>query len=715
MSGEDTLTITTGFDLDVKAFTKTLAESSHATVVVEMLRPRPHWKAVAKALAKKERPHVRSLVLRALAFDPAGAVGRAMLSPKAGDSLWAALPGLEELELVGHAWATTLAHPTLRSLRMSGFGFTGSFTKKPADCPKLERLTWAFTGDELGVAPGVAAFKALWKAEGLPALRQLDFGGAELDGGLLDASSFVKSALLGQLESIVLPEESIDSLPNKLSKLEHVKRVGLANGSLPDTRVEEVAVEPMPLKLDRGGGVLTAFLVRDERIDALLAALEGQDEVRGLALASHSVSAEAGRLGEMLVKHPELRSLALDRPHIYGLEEAGIIGLAEGLGAHPGLERVNLRGNRLTGAGEPLMAWLQSLPALQAVDLDQTKPDESDLATMVAGVSACASLRELTIGGNADTEAAGVFASLESASLEQLGLWGLKAVPAAVAAELVGGFERRLPKLRTLRFSGYLDDEAAAAVTDALRGASLESLSIAVKGGLGGLAGIGDALASLAWLELESMDHDPVDAAGAEKLATILSGATALEHVTIEDWKLEKDAFGRVAEALAAHGSLRSVRGLGPKKALEGAELERFVGQIADTQIRSWAKLPYDMAEALVRANLAEDLSLESRKLDQWMADLPLSESTAITTLRLGGGMLEPATLKSLAEAGRDHPSLRKVVLKGAVDTDALFDFVEALEGSALETVSFDVWAPVAVVEAMEARTTDWSGPTLVL
>ncbi len=201
-------TFAVGLELDKKALEAVLDDPELAELTLELLLPRRVFKAAAKAIAKRTRLSLRRLRVIHVDYDSTAEIGTPMLTSKTAAPLWLAMPALEELELVGHAYVQTLEHPGLVSLELTGhcFGKSGSFIKKPAVCPALERLRWRIDPVDFDDDLSVGTLRTLWSAQGLGSLRELDLSQARFDSDPMRSTVFLKSPLLAQLDTLSLPQ-----------------------------------------------------------------------------------------------------------------------------------------------------------------------------------------------------------------------------------------------------------------------------------------------------------------------------------------------------------------------------------------------------------------------------------------------------------------------------------------------------------------------------
>ncbi len=708
-----------------KGLAKQLAGRTESEWVIELLRPRAHWKHVAKAIAKEARTALKRLVLRDRSFDPGASIGRAMLTAKASDALWQALPALEELELVGHAWAPTLDHPGLRELTMSGFGFTGSFLKKPANAPALAKLTWGFAGDHHGVALGAAGLKGLFGGEGLDSLVELDLANADMDGSLLRSKTFTGGALLPRLKAIVLPVASSDPalLSKKESKhLAHLERVEVTDPSAVelDPRFEPVEPEQIPMTPERSAGGVRFWGVNDERVDAFVGALRAVGPIGKLTLLSHDIRERTGELGTALREQETLEELSLADPRTYGLPAEALEPLARAIEGHPALRTLNLHDNRLSGGVEPLDALVRALPALTTLHLSSAKLEE-DLESLVAVANGWTGLRALAIGGNGDGEKALPLGGLALPALERLDLRRTGKLTESIVAELFGGGGERLPALKALTLGsayGRTPEPAALAAIRAALGewSALEELALDYgRTSFDALPRLADGVPGLRALRLKAFNPDKLvlDADLGQRLGALVAELSALEELALTAMPFDLDGVTAFAKAIADHPSLRTVAGIELKNTDDASAA---ADALATTPLDRLAPVGRAFTGALAAADAVRDLELaSSRHLEKLVTSLPLGDAKSLTTLRVRGGLLDDEVLKPLAKAVKGHPTLRELHLDGATDAEPMIAFVEALEGSNLTLVHCGLPVLLPVADAIARWTADWDGPKVVI
>ncbi len=719
--GSGTWTFTAGVDFDVKAFSNQLEDRPEPAWHLRLLLPRVYWKHIAKAIAKRERAGLQRLELEDSSFDPGASPGRPMLAPKAAAQLWNALPDLEELVLVGHAWFPTLEHAGLKRLEMVGFGFTASFLKKPAQAPALETLVWSFSGDDHGVAPGASAFKGLWASDGLDSLRDLDLAGADIDGDLLRAPSFLKGKLLSQLDRLALPVVSSarDKLSKGLPKLTHLSWIGVSDPASDDLddRIEVVPQAPPPLALSEADGVLRAFLINDANVERLIRALRDRAEYRGVHLISHDVSAGAEALGRALRELSTLERLMLGQPHIYGLKEPGLRGLAATLAGHPALRELNLRDNRLGGAVQPLLELVTGLPALETLNIAHGDLADGDLAAVVDGAAHWKAMRCLDISGNAKGEQVAPLANLTMPALERLDLRGTHALTPELVTQVLANLDTRLPRLRELGLAGAkLTTELAEAVGDALSNGALEALDVGLEQDIApAIALIGERLPTLRRLAIEVWNHRaPVAGEEGGKLGAAIASLPALESLELDNIEFTADGLQAFADALGGSPSLTRVAGLDIDDVPEESTCDAIAGALKQSSIRTYDNVLTALARALLRADAVEDLRVaDSYDLDEIVPSLPVGDAESLRVLRVAGGMLEPPVLDALANFCRS--GLRCAVVDGAADAVAFSAFVQAVAKTSLEELQSHVPLHVAVAAGLRERFVGQAGPAIRL
>ncbi len=128
-------------------------------------------------LAWARRPGLVRLVLRQWNEDDHPSVREAPLR-----ALVDAMPHLDTLELEGHRVLGDVVHPSLRSLRVSGWNALGALIGPGEALPSLTDLDFAFAS-QLGVHEDRAALSDLFHPSRLPALRSLDLSRNEVDWG----------------------------------------------------------------------------------------------------------------------------------------------------------------------------------------------------------------------------------------------------------------------------------------------------------------------------------------------------------------------------------------------------------------------------------------------------------------------------------------------------------------------------------------------------
>ncbi|MBA3391353.1 MAG: hypothetical protein H0T89_01860 [Deltaproteobacteria bacterium] len=148
-----------------------------------------------------------------------------------------ATPHLDTLELEGHRVLGDVAHPTVRSLRVSGWNAFEALIGKGSPLPSLTELDFAYAS-QLGVHEGRASLPGLLHASRLPALRSLDLSrnevGSKTDPNNLaaDYDPFELVRMLtvsNQLVALRLPrlrsELQVDHLRTALARMRRLERL----------------------------------------------------------------------------------------------------------------------------------------------------------------------------------------------------------------------------------------------------------------------------------------------------------------------------------------------------------------------------------------------------------------------------------------------------------------------------------------------------------
>jgi hypothetical protein len=701
-------TFAVGIDLDRKALEATLDDPELTELSLELLLPRRTFKAAAKVIARRTRLGLRRLRIVHVDYDPAADVGPPMLSAKAAAPLWLALPALEELELVGHALAQTLEHPGLVALDLTGqcFGKSGSFLKKPALCPALERLRWRIDPGDFNEKPGVGAFKTLWSAEGLGSLRELDLSQARLDSDPMRSRAFLKSPLLAQLSTLSLPAGLDAKTFEKAlsSSMAHLDAITVHDDALAALDPRVAARQPTPHDVSS-----PRFVSRRGVEDAELAGFDfaQASALRAMELRWHWLGADGmSTVGRAMMAHPELERLDLGDVAAVGLRadaiEAFDAALAE---PHPGLRSLDLSHNRLTGGGEALARVLGKLPGLEVLDLRRAGLTHDDVAALVPALSAHPALRVLRAAAQpAEHVGAPEWARLRLETLEE---WSVDAADAAPFA----GLGARLPRLRRLDPGRGLTGHTLAALADALEGhAALRALSVDVVDTDASYAALGELLGALELERLslsESRSPDGSAPSSPEALREV-ARATSLRALRVTHLYGDDEAKSDVlVDVITALPNLARVHALGP---LDPDGAPEHAGRLASCSVRAWGGVRALLAERLLARGVVEELTLDdgagiNHALGAIEGAAVATET--IHTLRLDRGFADAESAKRLMSLRTRCGSLRRVELHMR-DVSALMKFIEAFKMDATLEVHASTIQPMS--DALAAALTVWSG-----
>jgi len=578
--------------------------------------PRAQWPAWAKAMTKAPPESLQSLVVRELEFDPSSAIGRAMLGAKASAALWSALGELKSLHLVGHSFASDLALPKLETIRMEGFCLGKAFVKVSPDCPKLRTLEWAFSDDEHGVAIGVSQVKGLWLASGTPNLVDIDLGGADFDGDMCRAPSFMKSKLLTQLERVVLVNIEEDTLKKALPKLAHVRDICVSN------RPELTAIDPRISNLDRPSptplhlettGRGYAFGLKDEHVSDAATAM-AEYRVTHLRLVAHDVGDEAGALGQALSSQESLEIIDFSWPLIYGLNN-GARAFFTALEGHPALRELHLRDNRFPSATAELSALTRSLPNLELLAFTTDTLEEDKIQGLIEAIGEAPKLRALSIFGSAtEAEMGEALPLLASASMEKLSLPSIKKWEYPAIARVLEGMSKRLPSLRALDVSNTFPGDASRlkALRTAFDGHPLQLLDLDVFETAEDIDELGELLETL---PIETLILDLDQANGKERDSSRLAAAVARgKHLrslsldakpTVEQVSLLFDALSKTP--CTTLSDLRSV------KTDDASQLDDMAERAAKSNVRTYLRCNFDWIPALLRAGAATSIEVKGQ------------------------------------------------------------------------------------------------------
>lgn len=652
--GEHAVTRTTDFyariDFDKKALTKLVDDEGITHLRVRLALPRRNLKDVAKLIAKKPRPHIQHLALIDACYDPSAEIGRAMISGKALASFWAALPNMETLELQGHAFFAALEHPTLTKLVMRGacFGTTGSFTRQPATAPALRSLTWAFT-KVLTNELGVSVLRELWDADGLESLSDLNLGRANFNADLFRSKSLMQSALLPQLERLVVPIGSVDekTLKKALPKLAHLSEVLIDDPNLVDLdeRLRLLESEDLP-PVHHPEHLIIPDYASDGDIARM--GIEHVETLRMIDSQSNDLDASGARaIGELIARHPELEAVSIRDPFIYGITTDGLEALQQALTSHPGITSLDLYKNKLEGSGETLTALLSKLPSLERLNLWQTRLTDSDLEELILATGEHPSIRELRAPAR-DADALRHWARLRSDSLEQLRVnIKLEGAHALAFTENIG---ERLPSLERLTVdASQSSPEAFTALTRELTGhPTLQTLRIKFSSDAPRkYAELGDLLARTNITNLTLTDMTPPGETDHGELEA-LTRAQALEHLgvaSLEAHAIERSiAWSKVIEQIPTLHTISEF--VVPDSDEDMAGYATIAAHLAQSSVHTYPPLRHELLCALLDRGAIMDATIA----------LPRFQSHAPYLSPLEGReLLERLTINKLDRVTKEH------------------------------------------------------------
>jgi hypothetical protein len=165
---------------------------------------------------------------------------------------------------------------------------------------------------------------------------------------------------------------------------------------------------------------------------------------------------------------PELETLNLNNPDIYGWDAAALAAFNDGVNAHP-LKALHLRNNSLEGAGKTLAALLGKFAHLEVLELSQADVKSAELAEVLPAVSRHQKLKMLLMGNlDKSHESAQSWSTLSSPTVQILEMW---TTSFKGHWPLVQDMGKRLPALTALRLDGCeLDTAAMTAFANGFRG-----------------------------------------------------------------------------------------------------------------------------------------------------------------------------------------------------------------------------------------------------
>lgn len=710
-------------DFDKKSLTRLLDDETITHLEISIALPRRNFKDVAKLIAKTSRPHIQHLALIDANFIPDGDVGRAMVSGKAEASFWAALPNLTALTLTGHALFATIEHDALTDLTMRGycFGTKGSFFKKPAKCPNLQRLRWSFTKTLLVDELGVAALSELWDADFTGNLTELDLGRVELGGSLFNSPRFMKSDLLKQLDKLVLPIGNVppDDLEKALPKLAHLSEIIVDHDALlvDDPRVRlgtpsDYAPKPHPEHVIApwgiGGGKITRL------------ALDQADTLTTLRLPWNWLDEVSAReLAEQLAAHPELESLDLAKPATYGVTAASLEVFARALGKHAGLKHLNFEGNRLTGAGAALARLLDGLSSLESLDLTHTSLTGADVSAIVPALNRLEDLKAIHIGASEAPEGSTAALALASAAkLEELVVWGVD----LSEPTFTHGFTARFPSLRHLRI-GLLnrDTTTSSRFLEELSGhPTLTHLSLTIKSNERGIyTALGDFLANTSITAL-SIYEDFVDGDSNQDELHALARTETLESLTFRQRRGELPPSRATAwvEAITQIPTLTSLSGFNPDTSTldDGPAFLKELGvQLASkSNVRSCHNTDIYIHAKMLNLEAAHEVEIDMKRYSKgWLDVLTpiLCRCESLHTLRFTKAEMTKETARWIHSIVAANPHIKTLELDLGYSAHAAVAFVAGLEKlGTVEEVALDIEA-----RGHRAAITEWLDNTPAL
>lgn len=666
------LTIDTAKDL------KNLPNALRDVAAVELCLPTERWKAVASAIAKETWPKLHDLRIALVDFDPREEVGAPALTAKASAALWASLPSLTHLGLKGHALCRGLAHPTLESLDVDGYAFGAGALVPGGECPMLKRLRWSFSCDEHNVAVPPEALAPQWDQR-LPGLTTLDLTGADIDGSVVDEGSLPASKLFSHLEVFGLPPGSADGWKKLLASAPKLRALLVTAPHLAGKDPRITVVEP-PSQV--GGdsdfdGDLEVNAVDDEALEKENL-IKRAGPLKRLTVSYHDLGdAGATTLGRVAAAHPELETLNLNNPEIYGWRASALEAFRTAIGRHEGLKALHLRNNHLDGSGEALAGVIRQLPNLETLELSQTELTEADVAFVLPAIARLASLRELMLGDLDKSEAsARVCRAFSSLTLEHLEVWSTPFSEAGWA-HFFHDLGKRLPQLKSLRvpvFEAYAFSAATMRrLGDAFAGhAHLASISLDIQPSTGAWQALGALVAStpITHLSVEEAKKERVpegEACDSDAIAA-LGEAKALEslRVDLDDEDLQKHLA--LASALATLPTMRDLSGWSLNEDQDRPTLDKIADTLASSTIRTYRRLAGGMTNALLMRGAIEELWIPAgynlaARLEHRAKGLVATKSLRSLTL-YGEGELKKNDALVLASILERNSSLREVQVR---------------------------------------------------
>lgn len=462
------------------------------------------------------------------------------------------LPALERLVLEGHELFTTLRHPGLSSLEMSGMSISRPWARD--SFLALRSLRWIYPTDMHGVATPLATVLWIFADAPFPRLVELDLARVELDSeeSLDELPEITESSVWKQLERVWLPGQSAPWSKKPTAKAAHAPK--------------------LPLRLEPGHASLS---------------LDRNDFTwhRAHILVGRETDASVGQLASFL---KDARPTDIEHVHIEidpdASVKAGVVTqLMASLASLPRLRRISTRETAIGVAALSALARSTSLTQLELlaplfsgdapyaaleplltrlahlrVELNHSgKPmSAGQLAAFVKQVRKSSSLRSLHFKAPVSTlkgAAAGTaWSKIAGAVLEELVL-DVELGASGVERLLEG--VRATPALRRLGFGWSSQIDAVALNLISSSKMTLEALSF-VGAELGdddvALANVLERMRSLRELTVWHMDS-----AGAA-LAAALRANKSLEYLALANTTFEgKDALA-LAKAIGAHPRLHT-------------------------------------------------------------------------------------------------------------------------------------------------------------
>lgn len=506
--------------------------------------------AVLTTLLERPRTGLRRLAIREYGFDPAdGDAEGAAVSVESMAVFAERLPDLEELELELSGFAVGLSHPTLKVLVLTGACFVDL---GGLDLPGLERLTWRLPGDVHGVGVVPEALGPLWKDGALPRLRELDVLDVDFDGSIWTPGMF-DSDLLGHLEVLRVRWIDDEAVLRHRARLARLRRIDVR--SEPDGEVRRVLPMIQVVEAATVAGATSAssemYVTAEEAFvfawqgfaPASLAGLP--DTVRSVALSGYQWSeAEESAFAEAA----SMRFTELHMPGGGRLSDDGlVVALARTLPGSRwetlGLDRAWLTrdavaalAGALAGARTPLHTLTLRLTHR---DLDVTDGAAGVLAAGLATTRV--PLRTLTLHTDFIRQVP------EAAELG-------RALPASLSSLRLT--YRSEPAARQRR-----DPDALGAFLAATRErATLRRLVVVCHPAPPDLVDVLPPLDALGWREAYSAYRDDPPTFTGDRIAAMLHRQPSLRELDLLDTALGPDDVAAMAEAIAAHPALTSLR-----------------------------------------------------------------------------------------------------------------------------------------------------------